>query len=86
MPAQDGVWRHDGRDLRTKTPPKGLALRSEPATLIIVELESLAAKLLLQDPILFEEVVNDVGLLAVDATGERGEEEPEPEEVRHRER
>jgi len=45
--------------------------------LIIVEPQSLAAELLLQDTVLLDEVGNDVGLSAVNPAAERREEESE---------
>jgi len=86
VPAEDRVWRHDGRHLSEESPVQDVPLYCEPAALIIVEPQASTAELLLQHAVLLDEIGDDVGLLAVDPAGERGEEEPEPEEVHHRER
>ena len=83
MPTQEGVGRHDRGDVGEETTTERLALRSEPATLVIGEAESTTAELLLEDSVLLDEVRDNLGLFAVDPAGEGGEQELKREEVGH---
>jgi len=83
VPSEDGVGRHDRRDPLEQLPAKPLPLRREPAALIVVEAKPLAVQLV-EDSVLFEEVVDRLRLLAVDPGGEREEQESKGEEVWHR--
>ena len=60
-----------------------LALGSEAPTLVIVEAETLPTELFLEDAVLLDEVVDRLGLLAVDPACEGGEEELKREEFGH---
>ena len=51
--------------------------------MVIGESKALAMELLLQHAILFDEVINDLRLMAVDPASERGEEELEWEKFGH---
>ena len=60
-----------------------LALGRESAALVIGEAKPSAAKLFLEDPVLFDEVGDDLRLFAVDPAREGGEEQLKREEVGH---
>ena len=51
--------------------------------LVIGESEASATELFLQDAILFDEILDDLGLVAVDPAGERGEEQLQWKETGH---
>ncbi len=51
--------------------------------LVIGESKASATELLLQDAILLDQILDDLGLMAVDPAGEGGEEELEWEEFGH---
>ena len=73
MPSENRVRGDDGRDFAEQATADLLALRSEPAALIIVEPKTAGTDLLPQDPILFAQVVEDLLLFAVQPSGEAGE-------------
>ncbi len=55
MPAQNGVWRHKGRDLCEQPPTKPVSQFSKAAALAVVETQALASQSGLQPSILFAE-------------------------------
>ena len=81
VPAQDGVGCDDGGNLAEQSTTEDLALRSESTSLVVGQAQAFAAELLLQHAVLLDEVVDGLGLVAVDPAGERGEEELEGEEL-----
>lgn len=83
MPTHDGVGRDDRGDAVQQPAAERLALRRESSPLVIREAKSSAAKLFLEDAVLFDEVRDDVRLLAVDPAREGGEQELKREEVGH---
>ncbi len=83
MPAQDCVRRHDSRHLAQDSSAKGLTLRGEPSALVVGESDALAAELLLEDAVLFNEVVDGLSLLAVEPACARGDEELKREGIGH---
>ena len=84
VPAQDRVRRDDGGDPRLRSRrPSALALCCEPSALVVVQPEAFAAELLFEDAILLDQVVDGLGLVSVDPTGEGREEKLKAEEVRH---
>ena len=83
VPAQDRAGCHDGGDTRENAATEDLALRGESSALVIGEPKASPTESLLQDAVLLNEVFNDLGLVAIDPAGERGEEELEREKVGH---
>ncbi len=73
----------DGGDLGEQLAAEDLALRGEPAALVVGQPESLAAKLLLEYAVLFDEVIDDLGLAVVGLAGEGGEEQLEVNQLGH---
>ena len=59
------------------------AIRREPTTLVIGQSKAPVTELLLQGAILFDDILDDLGLMAVDPAGEGGEEELKWEEFGH---
>jgi hypothetical protein len=60
-----------------------LALGSKAAALVIGQPESLATELFLEDAILLDEVIDDLGLIAIDPASEGGEKELKREKIGH---
>ena len=60
-----------------------LALRRESATLVVGESQPWLADLLLEDAVLLDEVIDDLGLVAIDPAGEGGEEQLKAKDVEH---
>ena len=58
MPAQDRIRRHDRSDLGQHSVAKGFSFRRQATTLGVGEAEASASELLLQDSILFTEVLD----------------------------
>ncbi len=83
MPDENRVGCDDGGDLGEQPAAEHLALRGEPAALVVGQPESLAAELLLEHAVLFDEVIDDLGLAAVGPAGEGGEEQLEVDHVGH---
>jgi len=85
VPTKDGVRRDERCDFCEGASPDGLAADRESATLIVGQPESSASELLLEDPILLAEVIDDGVLLAADPADEGGHEDlPGLEGGRHR--
>ncbi len=72
MPTKNGVWRDDRCDFGKGASSDGLAPHGESASLIVGQAESSATELLLEDSILFTEVLDDRILLAADPASEGG--------------
>ncbi len=83
VPAEDGVGRYDGGNVGKDPPTEDPALSCEPPPLVIGETQASPAELLFQHSILFNEVLDDLGLVAIYPSGEGGEEELEREEIGH---
>ena len=81
VPAQDGVRRDDRRDLGQELSTESLALGCEPPALVVGQPETLSAELLLEDAILLDEVVDGLGLMAVDPAHEGGEQKLQSEKI-----
>ncbi len=73
--AQDGVRRDERCNLGEGASPDGLPADREPATLIVGQPESSATELLLQDAVLFSEILDDCVLMAADPAREGGHED-----------
>ncbi len=76
----------DGRPVRpgsASTPTEDLASGSESSTLVIGESKPSAAELFFENSVLFDEVLDDLGLMSVDPAGERRVEQLKWEEVGH---
>jgi hypothetical protein len=58
-------------------PPEGLAPDRQPATLVVVEEDPLAAELLAEDAVLLAEVLDGLVLLLAEPAGEDGREDLE---------
>ena len=75
MPAHDSVRRDDnGCDVLQSLATQNLTLHSEPSALVVVEHDSLFAKLLPQNLIFCAEIINRSLLLAVHDTGKYDQE------------
>ncbi len=68
VPGQSRLWRDDRRDLFEDSPTERLPLHAESAPLVISQSETLAAELAFEDPVLFDQVVDDISLLPIDPT------------------
>jgi hypothetical protein len=73
MRGENGVRRHDGRDLREQLAAEHHALRCQAAPLVIAQSEALTAELLFQQPVLLSEVIDHVALMLVQPAGQKGE-------------
>ena len=76
MPAQDRIWGHDCGDPPKEPPAKSVPLRCQAAPLVIGQPKRATTKLLLQDSILFHEVLNRTLLFAARPTSKREQEGP----------
>ena len=83
VPAQNGVRGNDRSDARKYAWTKDLALCCEATTLGVGQSKAFSAELLLQDAVLFDEVLDDVDLVPVDPTGKRRQEQLKWEEIGH---
>ena len=83
VPPHDCVGRYDRRDAAEQAATEHLALCREPAPLVIGQTKALATELFLEDPVLLDQVVDGLGLVAVDPAGEGGEKELKGEGVGH---
>ncbi len=81
VPAQDGVGGQDSCSLGKQTTAEDLAFGCEATALVVGESEALLAELLLQDSVLFDSLVDDLGLMAVSPACEGGEKELKREEI-----
>lgn len=67
----DRVGRDDRRNAAEDAPPELPTLRSQPSSLVVGQPQTPSAELLLEDPILFDEVLDGPLLLPVDPAGDR---------------
>ena len=77
MPAQDRVGSHDRRDPREESAAESLALAGKATALVVGQAQTPATELLPQHAVLLDQVVDGLGLLAVDPARERGKKQPE---------
>jgi fatty-acyl-CoA synthase len=70
VPSQDRVGRHDGRDLPQDPSTEAVALRGEASALVIGQPEAAPLQLPLEDAVFFDQVFDDVLLVAIDPSGE----------------
>ena len=77
MPPKDRVRRHDRGDLGQYPVSEGFSFRRQAASLGVVEAKASAPELLLQDSILFAEVL-DHGILVAADPPSRGDDEDLP--------
>ena len=75
MPAEECVGRDDRSDVRQGTSADGLSSYSQPTSLVVGEAKSSATELLLENSILFAEVLDDRILLLRDPAGQGGDED-----------
>jgi hypothetical protein len=75
MPSHQGVRSHDGRHAIQCPPTKDLRFRGESPALVVVQPEFPAPHLFLEDPILLDEIGDDIGLVPVHDAGEGQEED-----------
>ena len=76
MPAQNGVRRHEGRDLREQPATKPVSQFSE-AALAVVQTQAQPREPALQQSILFEQERDDIGLLTLEPSAQRGDQQLE---------
>jgi hypothetical protein len=81
VPPQDRVGRHNRGQGHEQSATESLAPAGEAPALGVGQSKSSSPQLLLQDPILLDEVVDDLGLVPVDPAREGGEEQLETEAV-----
>jgi len=77
IPSEDGVRRDDPGDLAEHLAAQQLALHGKAPALFVGQARPTATKLLSEDAVLFEQVVDGLLLLAVDPAGEHQQEEVE---------
>jgi hypothetical protein len=70
VPAQDGVGCDDRAQILEHLPAEGLAADRQPATLVVVEEDPLAAELLSEDAVLLAEILDGLLLLLAEPVGE----------------
>ena len=81
MPAQNRVGRHDGRDLPQDPPAESATLRREASALVIGQPGAAPLQLVLEDPVLLDQVLDDVLLVAVDPSRQGDEQHLQGVEV-----
>ena len=74
---QNGVGRHDAGDGREAAPAQDLAFHGQAAPLVVGEARPSGTMRCAENPVLFEQVVNDRLLLPVDPAGDKKDEERE---------
>ena len=70
MPMQEGVGRDQCLEITEGSPTEGLSFRGQATAPRIGESDAARAELLLEDAILFLEIVDEVTLLLVDPAGD----------------
>jgi hypothetical protein len=75
MPSEDRVRRHDCGDLREHPVASCFSFRRQATSLSVGEAQAFAPELLLQDPILFAEVLDRGMLVASDPPGSGNDED-----------
>jgi hypothetical protein len=83
VPAQDGVGRHEGGDLAQEPSPESAAFGGETSALVVGEPEAAALQPPLEDPVLLDQVFDDVLLVAVDPTCEGHEQHLQGVDIGH---
>ncbi len=68
VPAENGIRKKQGRDPEQGLPANGLRFHGKTAPLVVVESRTLRAVQLEKDSVLFNQVVDDVGLVAIQPT------------------
>jgi hypothetical protein len=82
MPPQDRVGRHESRDLPQEPSPESSAFGGEAAALVVGQPEAAALHLPLEDPVLLDQVFDDLLLVAVDPTREGHEQHLQGVDIR----
>ena len=77
VPAQDRIRCHDAGDVRETLPSEGLPFHGESAPLVVGEANASRAVCRAEDPVLLQQVLDDVLLLSIDPAGEQQEQEGE---------
>ena len=75
VPTEDGVGSNERSDFGEGAAADSLAPDRESASLCIGQAESSTTELLLEDSVLFSEIVDDRILMAAEPTGERSHED-----------
>ena len=75
MPTKDGVGGDERSNLGEGASSNSLASHGQSASLVVGQPESSAAELLLQEPILLAEILDDRILLTGDPAGQGGDED-----------
>jgi hypothetical protein len=75
MPGQQCLRNHDGCDLSQNPTTQFLRLYSKSPALVITEPQSAVANLFSEHPIFFNQVIDDVVLMLVYPSGNRGDQE-----------
>src|SRR5262249_28322292 len=70
VPAQDRVGGHDRRHPSQDPPTESLAFGGEASALVIGQAEAAARQLAPENPVLFDQVLDDLLLVAIDPSGE----------------
>jgi hypothetical protein len=83
VPAHDGVGRDDCRDSVKDPAAESFALGCDTAALIIGQIDAPPTKLFLQDAVLLDQILDQLGLVPVDPASEGREEESQWEAIRH---
>jgi hypothetical protein len=73
MPSQQCLWRHDGCALSQNLAPQRFRLYSESPALVISEPQSPVANLFTENPIFFNQVIDDVVLMLIHPSGNAGD-------------
>ncbi len=68
-PRHDGVRRDDGRHFLKDTPAESFSLHRQATAFVIGQTNTPATQLAFQDPVLFDQVVDDVLLMPIDPAG-----------------
>ena len=83
MPAQDRIGRDNRRNLAQHTSAQTLPAPRETAPLFVGYPHSSATKLTPQSSVLFDQIGDDILLLVIQSTRQRGEKHPDEGEVNH---
>jgi hypothetical protein len=81
VPSQNRVGCHDGCELRQYAATEPLALRREASALVVGQPNAPSLQLLSEDTILFDQVLDDSLLVAVDPSSEGHEQQSERIEI-----
>ena len=83
MPAQQRVWRHDGRDLPQSSTAQPIRAYGESAPIVVGELQASAPQLAAKHTILFNQIAKAISFLAIQPPGEEREQQLEAGGVDH---